>query len=466
MPVNVVYSETNKGKTTLAGRWHPNATVFGITASVEPQWRRVLGILPRAIYDWPHRQSPPVDASQADLYNMTHGLAGQSRRVFGIVAAEQAIKMHYGRYTDVCARKGVKRNADIDLRYAAEAFDAREQDVGIWIVPKNAAESVVFSRDAVIDDTQFLCRDARDAHFRTPESFEENGSGEIIAVDKSGIARNLQGRGSALSINKDVGDASAVFMGLLFQSLHQQLTDVNWLLTTHMRSGKEGETVVQMKGSKVVLDNRGGPEFMTRGQMSFLTGYADNSLMLRSEDEDNVAAKEMPWMYAPDSLVDFKTWLSYFNEGHPLRKAFFTKNRGPFWPESPGGPIGLYRGSGQTIVSDMRGFEWVGAIVDGMLAVAPESPVLNMMEWLELWATMADVGKRLFKGLRERDIRLSTLGSEEQKREGLGRFGCSYVGMTRFDIKAQLNWSLHEGYAAFVARTRRSKLLGADDLFE
>ena len=114
----------------------------------------------------------------------------------------------------------------------------------------------------------------------------------------------------------------------------------------------------------------------------------------------------------------------------------------------------------------MRGFEWVGQIVDGMLAVAPESPVLNMTEWLELWATMANEGKRLFKGLRERDIRLSTLGSEEQKREGLGRFGCSYVGMTRFDIKAQLNWSLHEGYAAFVARTRRSKLLGADDLFE
>lgn len=475
--IDILYGATNRGKTSLATRWRPNAIIFGLESATVPQLRRVLGIQPRFVSAWAHKQSPKPGISHASLYKLVHGGEANDGSVipggqkFGFVALMSLIELNYGTLKAVHDQRVAARgqwpswpsfdlNAAMDQATANFGVDA--STVGLWQItgqPRSTGGGwhidrpvVNFSTDVIFDDVQFLCRNAVDAHFRAPSDLMD---------ETTPLATEVMG--NALKYKNEIGKQSARWMRVMFDQL-QRMDAVNWTITTHRRAAGSADM-----GEKGTIVYGGGPEFFTGGQIDVITGYVNNSLMLRPEEVSDEEREAMPWLVSPMNSADgFHTWASHLPEDHPLAAQYQTKQRGPFWAESPSGIHGLYRGSGQPCPADMQGFEWLNLVVEAMLDAVPENPSgLTMKAWDELWAEMSTAGRAAFKAAREADIRLALMNREDQAKAKTNTrpTGCSYVGLSRLDLGAQLSWALHEGYAAWVARRRRAEALGADDLF-
>lgn len=458
--IDILYAETNLGKTSLMTRWRPNSIVVGFDRSVTPQVRRVLGVIPRAVWSDPHRNgTPPADISHAALYKMANGLVADSNgnamwRKYGIVRALEGIKKRYGTYDSVLRTVDRQRSAsDIaaDKARVKRLYGVDPETTGFWLVTKD--NPTVFASDVGIDDMQILCRDARHAHFQAPKDLNDNTPIEF------------EGYGNILNQRMNIGKASHNFMEVMFRTFAQNFTDVAWTFTTHERRGGVAELESRNGGKNQRIEYAGGPEFLTNNQIDFITGYVDNSLRVVSEDRSVEMFEAAPWMFTPESLPGFASLMVHYRSGHPMHDTYTTKQRGPFWESSPGGPQGLYRGAGQPIIADMRGFEWLEGVMDAMLDVAPATGEWNVAEWRQLWNEMQNAGKLAFKSHRERTIRALKMNAADQEREFDGATtGCSFVGITPSDLRAQFTWALHEGWSAFVARKRQTDLLGAGDL--
>lgn len=455
--IDILFSRTNLGKTSLAHAWRPNAITLGLT-TVTPQVRRVLGIIPRAVWSNIHKKGqPPPGASHPQL---RAGVDNDNKK-YGIVRCYDTIQRRYGTYDGAIKASGLsgKRDAKKDLAHVEATCGVDKEEVGFWLVSADADVPASFSRDVIIDDAQFLCRDAYFAHFLLPKDLDDQTPIAMMPIVTNVLREHM-----------DVGKNSKNFMTDMFRWMASS-QEVNWVITTHERRGGSAETESRT-GKKSTVDYNGGPEFLTSNQSDFVTGYVDNSLRVVEQAYDVELFAATPWAFPPSELSDLSNLMVHYRADNPERKFYGTKQRGPFWDTSPGAPFGLHRGTGTSVSADMTGFEWLGATVDAMLRSMPVTGNWSPAEWAEIWAAAKLAAQAEFKAQRGLAISVvmraanDTERLEAQQRAFNGMLtGCNFVGLTKNDLTAQLRWAYHEGWAAFIARKRQMESI-AEGLFE